>query len=571
LIPLSPSAVASPHSGLSFSRSAGHLFRPIYVDEAGSVLLWDSEFSGLFSKAPALRDFLTDVVFEGGGDDVVFSRFEGGKDVLTATLGLDQGAKLPRRLFLQLRKAEADFKGLGATGLLTEQQSAFVQAFNLPDPLAFPAAYRVRKAGIFSRKKLYVLWGMVPENPRAQPTIRMGGVFVPDADRSGSSTGSSVGDEMGFGVPLDGPSAEEVIAYDEDSEWPRWIQLLIWLLGIAILLFLLGFFLSLMLEGCQGDSSNVLNKTSAVVPPVEQRISQLNKKKEQLADKSDSQIERERVIAIDNALRHQGQAREAERAYAEAQRKAETARKKAENSYEPADKKYADDLSKDAQALKRENDVAQAEAEDSFRSPQETLRKDQLQQNERFNELSRQAEEAKKVADVSGLAEDRTKADNLQQEAESAKRSIPGLPLSPSAEKEARAKLYVMPKSSRESGEVVVRRFKEDELVPKKGIKLHLEADGNGRKDFKVKGWAFGVSSMIEEERLEGFVPVGPGLSIDTPLDLYFEYRGDDGQMHEDCAPFVITGDIEFRLSLEIEHAKEDPPPPPAAKPNPGA
>ena len=571
MIPLSPSAVASPHAGLSFSRSAGHLFRPIYVDEAGSVLLWDSEFSGLFSKAPALRDFLTDVVFEGGGDDVVFSRFEGGKDVLTATLGLDQGAKLPRRLFLQLRKAEADFKGLGATGLLTEQQSAFVQAFNLPDPLAFPAAYRVRKAGIFSRKKLYVLWGMVPENPRAQPTIRMGGVFVPDADRSGSSTGSSVGDEMGFGVPLDGPSAEEVIAYDEDSEWPRWIQLLIWLLGIAILLFLLGFFLSLMLEGCQGDSSNVLNKASAVVPPVEQRISQLNKKKEQLADKSDSQIERERVIAIDNALRHQGQAREAERAYAEAQRKAETARKKAENSYEPADKKYADDLSKDAQALKRENDVAQAEAEDSFRSPQETLRKDQLQQNERFNELSRQAEEAKKVADVSGLAEDRTKADNLQQEAESAKRSIPGLPLSPSAEKEARAKLYVMPKSSRESGEVVVRRFKEDELVPKKGIKLHLEADGNGRKDFKVKGWAFGVSSMIEEERLEGFVPVGPGLSIDTPLDLYFEYRGDDGQMHEDCAPFVITGDIEFRLSLEIEHAKEDPPPPPAAKPNPGA
>ena len=571
MIPLSPSAVASPHAGLSFSRSAGHLFRPIYVDEAGSVLLWDSEFSGLFSKAPVLRDFLTDVVFEGGGDDVVFSRFEGGKDVLTATLGLDQGAKLPRRLFLQLRKAEADFKGLGATGLLTEQQSAFVQAFNLPDPLAFPAAYRVRKAGIFSRKKLYVLWGMVPENPRAQPTIRMGGVFVPDADRSGSSTGSSVGDEMGFGVPLDGPSAEEVIAYDEDSEWPRWIQLLIWLLGIAILLFLLGFFLSLMLEGCQGDSSNVLNKASAVVPPVEQRISQLNKKKEQLADKSDSQIERERVIAIDNALRHQGQAREAERAYAEAQRKAETARKKAENSYEPADKKYADDLSKDAQALKRENDVAQAEAEDSFRSPQETLRKDQLQQNERFNELSRQAEEAKKVADVSGLAEDRTKADNLQQEAESAKRSIPGLPLSPSAEKEARAKLYVMPKSSRESGEVVVRRFKEDELVPKKGIKLHLEADGNGRKDFKVKGWAFGVSSMIEEERLEGFVPVGPGLSIDTPLDLYFEYRGDDGQMHEDCAPFVITGDIEFRLSLEIEHAKEDPPPPPAAKPNPGA
>lgn len=571
MIPLSPSAVASPHAGLSFSRSAGHLFRPIYVDEAGSVLLWDSEFSGLFGKAPVLRDFLTDVVFEGGGDDVVFSRFEGGKDVLTATLGLDQGAKLPRRLFLQLRKAEADFKGLGATGVLTEQQSAFVQAFNLPDPLAFPAAYRVRKAGIFSRKKLYVLWGMVPENPRAQPTIRMGGVFVPDADRSGSSTGSSVGDEMGFGVPLDGPSAEEVIAYDEDSEWPRWIQLLIWLLGIAILLFLLGFFLSLMLEGCQGDSSNVLNKASAVVPPVEQRISQLNKKKEQLADKSDSQIERERVIAIDNALRHQGQAQEAERAYAEAQRKAETARKKAENSYEPADKKYADDLSKDAQALKRENDVAQAEAEDSFRSPQETLRKDQLQQNERFNELSRQAEEAKKIADVSGLAEDRTKADNLQQEAESAKRSIPGLPLSPSAEKEARTKLYVMPKSSRESGEVVVRRFKEDELVPKKGIKLHLEADGNGRKDFKVKGWAFGVSSMIEEERLEGFVPVGPGLSIDTPLDLYFEYRGDDGQMHEDCAPFVITGDIEFRLSLEIEHAKEDPTPPPAAKPNPGA
>ena len=76
---------------------------------------------------------------------------------------------------------------------------------------------------------------------------------------------------------------------------------------------------------------------------------------------------------------------------------------------------------------------------------------------------------------------------------------------------------------------------------------------------------------MIEAERLEGFVPVGPGLSIDTPLDLYFEYRGDDGQMHEDCAPFVITGDIEFSLSLEIQRADENPPPAPTTKPKLGA
>jgi hypothetical protein len=145
------------------------------------------------------------------------------------------------------------------------------------------------------------------------------------------------------------------------------------------------------------------------------------------------------------------------------------------------------------------------------------------------------------------------------------------LPLSPDKEKEARNRLYVAPKSSIAQGEVIVRRFKADELVAKKGIKLHLEADANGRKDFKVKGWAFGLSQMIETERLEGFVPVGPGLSVETPLDLYFEYRGEDGQMHEDCAPFVISGDIEFRLSLEIEHAKEAPPEQPIRNAGPGA
>lgn len=602
---LSPIPVADPQSGLSFSKAAGQLYRPLSADENGHLLLWDREFNSLFDLEPELAEFLAVPVYQNGGERVVFSMFERGKDVLTETRGLDQGARLPRNLYLRLCAAADRFRRRLEAMELSDSQRGFLSAFALPDPRVFPSAYRVRQAGLFSRKKLYVLWGMVPENPRAQPTLRMGADYVPGHAPGGFEGEPSSETE----IPV-GPTGAEDVTYDEESEWPRWIQLLIWTFGFVILLALLGVFLSLLLEGCEGDSRAAVKQASKVVPPIEDRIPQLKKKKEELLeDKSGS--EQERVTALDNALRDQEQARETQRAYAEAERKAEGARKKAETTNDPADKKNADDLGKDAQALKQENDVAQAAAEDSFRSPQEADRRDRLEALElkkgvieaeqEYKEADAKADDAQAKAAASGSPQEkreaeelRKQADRLKKDAESALGNAKDSTKSPQLKQELEAlgeatqqerqkiedeiedlnsKHYVTPKNSAEQGEVLVRRFKPDQVVRGSGLRMYIEAEANGRREFKVKGWRLGIGPLVENPRLEAEVPVGPDLDIDVPLDLSFEYRGSDGEIHEDTAPFTLEGEVDIVPRVQIKKYKEssEPKPKSAPKVNPQA
>lgn len=511
--------MTSPHAGLKFSKSVGHLFRPLCLDDAGTLLLWDREFSGLLRLSPGLGRFLADVEFWEGGDEVIFSRFEGGKDVLTCTLGLDQGVGLPRGLYLQLLKAESDFKRLIEHGALNERQAEFVRAFALPDPFAFPAAYRVRKAGVFSRKKLYILWGMVPEGPRKQPTIRMGGAYVPEPDEeTGVGASSGIGD-LADGVPLDAPLETGMVDYDEESEWPRWLQLLLWGLGFLLLLVILWLLFTLLLKSCTTDEPNPVtnhnlhqhhSESTAAIPPIEKRKPLLEKRLDSLRTEPDSEAVQDRAAAIRDAIRRQDSAKDADDAYRQSEAAAEAAKRKADETRDSDDKTAAEDLRREADALKASSDVARKKADDAFRAPQE----------------------AKRLDDLEGA--------------------------SPEKRKELKSKFYVSPKNSSEEGEILVRRFLPDDIVPKKGLRLHLEADANGRRDFKIKGWRLGIGPLIEKDRFEEFVPVGPDLDVDVPLDLTFEYRGQDGEIHEDTAPFTLRGGLEIIPRIEIERYKED-------------
>jgi len=603
LTPLSPSAVHSPQAGLRFSKSAGHLFRPIFLDDVGSILLWDREFAGLFSKSPALRQFLPDVEFSEGGDEVIFSRFESGRDVLTDTLGLDQGAPLPRRLYQQLRKAEADFKRLADSGMLTEQQASFARAFVLPDPIDFPSAYRVRKAGVFSRKKLYVLWGMVPERPRAQPTIRMGGAFVPGHGYEPAAGLSSDGGADGLSSSLEGNPEPEVVEYDDTSDWPRWLQFLLWLIGILLLLAIFSLLYSILLSGCKKEQPE-----NAVLPPmppkeepinpvpsIEERKAQLGRRLEDLQRDADSPSAREQFKATEDALKRQDQALRADRAYEQANRSAEAAEKKALESNDPADRRAAAELKAEAEARKAEAYAAEKKSEDAFRAPQETARQekadalgrqtDVMDVDKEYKKADALASEARAKADKSGEPADKEKAaelkskaaqlkdkadDTLKRAQDAAKspeekRNLDALRDASPEEQEKIAKQredlnskrYVVPKNSPQEGEVLVRRFKPDEIVPKGGLRLHVEADANGRRDFKVKGWRLGLSPFVATERLEEFVPIGPDLDIDVPLDLSFEYRGRDGKIHEDTAPFTLQGDLTIVPRVKIRKFKE--------------
>jgi hypothetical protein len=333
------------------------------------------------------------------------------------------------------------------------------------------------------------------------------------------------------------------------------LELLVVMLGLAVIVFLLWFLFSLLAPGCE-PSGNPEEEVKRA-PPADRRKAELKQRvdgirrslPEQGTGKPGADATTPlKIYALEQSLAAQEEAELKQRQALVAEQAANAAEQKAKASGRAEDDSDAKALRKQAEAKKADAKSSEALAERAYQHPQEIIRLRELEQNERLKVLPRQSEEA-----------------------EALRRGNPALPLSPDKEKEARNRLYVAPKSSIAQGEVIVRRFKADELVAKKGIKLHLEADANGRKDFKVKGWAFGLSQMIETERLEGFVPVGPGLSVETPLDLYFEYRGEDGQMHEDCAPFVISGDIEFRLSLEIEHAKEAPPEQPIRNAGPGA
>lgn len=571
------------------------------MDETGNLLLWDREFTGLFGKVPGFRRFLAEVEFSAGGTEVVFSRFENGREVLTDSLGLDQGAGLPRNLYLQLLQCEAEFRHLVDGGALTEQQVAFVRAFVLPNPVDFPAAYRIRKAGFFSRKKLYVLWGMIPESPRAQPTIRMGGAFIPRQDHEQYASKSSVADDDGFSIPMDGPSAPEAVVYDEESEWPRWLQLLLWFLGFLLLLAILGLLLSLLLNGCQEEDHKSVAQVQRAVPSIEDRKERLQNRLEVLRNDSGSNDAREQLRATENALKRQEQALEADKAYQQSAARAKDAEAKAAESNDPDDRKNARDLRIESGALKGEADASQKKAEDAFRSPQETDRRDRLDKvelekgvidaDQEYRQADSIAKDAQSKADNSNNSADRRKAEDLgkkakelKEEADRVLKKAQATVKSPEDKKKLDAlkditpderkklegeyddlnsKKFITPKNSAADGEVLVRRFKPDEIVPKGGLRLHMEAEANGRRDFRVKGWRLGLNDLIEKERLETFVPVGPDLDVDVPLDLSFEYRGRDGKIHEDTAPFTLEGDLVIIPRIKIKKYKESPQPKP--------
>lgn len=575
------------------------------MDETGNLLLWDREFTCLFGKVPGFGRFLAEVEFAAGGAEVVFSRFEGGREVLTDSLGLDQGARLPRSLYLQLRQCEAEFRRLVDGRALTEQQVAFVRAFVLPDPVDFPAAYRIRKAGFFSQKKLHVLWGMVPEAPRAQPTIRMGGAFIPEQDHEQHASQSSVAADDGSSLPMDGPAAPEAVVYDEESEWPRWLQLLFWLLGFLLLLAILGLLLSLLLKGCEEEDYQSAAQVQQAVPPIEDRKERLKKRLEALQNDPGSIDLPDRLRATKNALKRQEHALDADKAYQQANARAKDAEAKAADSNNPTDRKNAQDLRIESGALKGEADASQKKAEDAFRSPQETDRRDRLDKvelekgvidaDQEYRQADSIAEDAKKKADNSNNPADRRKAEVLDKKAKELKgeadrvlKKAQDTVKSPEDKKKLDAlkditpderkklegeyddlnsKKFITPKNSAADGEVLVRRFKPDEIVPKGGLRLHLEAEANGRRDFRVKGWRLGLNPLVEKERLEEFVPVGPDLDVDVPLDLSFEYRGRDGKVHEDTAPFTLEGDLAIIPRIQIKKYKESPQPKPEPVP----
>jgi hypothetical protein len=550
---LTPDRIPPPGQGLRFRRSDGHSFRPLYVDQSGLRLQWERDYYALLARSP-LAEFMAEVEFDLRNDHyVVFTKMEGGREVLSGTTGIDHGSRMPRASFQAVKEAEKNFKSLVGKGVLSEDEEAFIASFSLPDPRTFPSAYRVRKAGLFSRRRLFVLWGMVPESPRNDPviSIALGSSSVSNRSVYGESPdalASSDASEL-----LDG--SQDQLLYDDSRGWPKWLELLVVFCGLALILSVLWFLFSLLAPGCEVSSDSEAEVKKA--PSAEHRKAEIKERiagaRKGLPEKGTGNPGADattplKIYALEQSLAAQEEAELRQREALLAEQVANAAGQKAKASGRAEDDADAKALRKQAEAKKADAKSSEALAERAYQRPQETIRLRELEQNERLKVLPSQSGEA-----------------------EALRRGNPALPLPPDKEREARNRLYVAPKDSTQDGEIIVRRFKADELVARKGIKLHLEADANGRKDFKVNGWAFGLTPMIETERLEGFVPVGPDLSIETPLDLYFEYRGADGMIHEDCAPFVITGDIEFRLSLEIEHAKEAPAVEPVPQAKPGA
>jgi hypothetical protein len=289
-----------------------------------------------------------------------------------------------------------------------------------------------------------------------------------------------------------------------------------------------------------------------------------------------------------------------------------TAEKKAVDSNDPADRRAAAELKAEAEARKADANVAEKKAEDAFRAPQETarqekadalgLQKDVINADKEYKRADALANEAQAKADKSDNPADKEKAAELKNKAAKLKdkaydilkraqdvakspeerRNLDELRDASPEEQEKVAKQhedlnserYVTPKNSPQEGEVLVRRFKPDEIVPKRGLRLHIEAEANGRRDFRVKGWRLGLNPLIPNERLEEFVPIGPDLDVDVPLDLSFEYRGSDGMIHKDNAPFTLKGNLEIIPRIDIEKYKEiegesKPKPTPAEKFNP--
>ena len=149
--------------GLKLENKPGaESFQPLRVGHGDLHLQWQPVYQDVLRSVGPFAAFFPQAIFEGNGDTVTFSHCEEGIDILSKTRPLRQGEAIPEDEWERLDSGFRQFKAIANRSGIPTDVRRFIDEFTYPSHVLFPEAIRIYKPHWYSRRRLFILWGLEP-------------------------------------------------------------------------------------------------------------------------------------------------------------------------------------------------------------------------------------------------------------------------------------------------------------------------------------------------------------------------------------------------------------------------
>lgn len=158
-----PIITIRPGVGLRLENNPGsETFQPLRVGHGDLHLQWQPVYQDVLRSVGPFAAFFPQAIFEGNGDVVTFSHCEEGRDILSQTRPLESGEAIPGDEWERLDSGFRQFKAIANRDGVPSDVRRFIEEFAYPSHVRFPEAFRIYKPHWYSRRRLFILWGLEP-------------------------------------------------------------------------------------------------------------------------------------------------------------------------------------------------------------------------------------------------------------------------------------------------------------------------------------------------------------------------------------------------------------------------
>jgi hypothetical protein len=137
-------------------------YRPLRVDVGDQHLYWQSTYQHLLRVEGAFGEFFPQAEFSDGGNQVIFTKYVEGVEVMSRTRALRAGECIPHREWVRFLTTWQSFKRQAERTDIPEDFRSFIRKFSPPSIELYPSAYRIYRPHWYSRPRLFILWGLEP-------------------------------------------------------------------------------------------------------------------------------------------------------------------------------------------------------------------------------------------------------------------------------------------------------------------------------------------------------------------------------------------------------------------------
>jgi hypothetical protein len=167
-----PSYGIPASGGLSFvNDSPNSNYRALRLDSTDNHLYWESTYQNILRNNKDFSDFFPNAEFADNGNQVTFTKYINGEEVLAKSRPMRPGESISRSEWERFLNSWHGFKALAEQPDVPEDIEKFIKTFGPPRFDIFPSAYRIYKPHWYSKPRLIMLWGLEPPSPSEIPNV----------------------------------------------------------------------------------------------------------------------------------------------------------------------------------------------------------------------------------------------------------------------------------------------------------------------------------------------------------------------------------------------------------------